>query len=262
MSSELGRQLTEAEFKKLCEALWSWTLCAECSADRGCISEQCPSYRLQRLSHFLLYYTRQCRVYSDATERLQDRTVKKHEDLWWIVKHIRRNPTMTKAQLTHQVKRLGPACADTPTGPITDQGLAIDLATRICTMINCYSQPRGISILEQCLHQIPWQDDISFATYIDRLFPSAQDVPLKDASRDFSDEMRLKLTASRLKKDLALKFRPTDDLASHLKLDRQSNTLEVFQHTAVLKEHLRLTKDAAPNLSISDSLKLYVRLFY
>ena len=256
MSSDLGSRLSDAELRSLCETLWSWTFCIDCAADRACRTGSCPSQRIQRLSHFSRYYERQCTVYLDATASFPQRTLKKHADLWWIIERLRQQPSTTKDALLRVT--WASSAEKTAVAEARDQSLAIDLAVRIATTVNCFSQPRGVSILEQGLNQVPWQGDVSFAEYIERLFPTALDESQKPASRDVPDEVRLKITASRLKKDLGLTFRPTDDLASHLRLDRESNVLEIYQHAAVLKEHLRLTRDAAPNLSVAESLKSYV----
>ena len=260
MSPDLGTRLSDIGLRGLYTALWSWAVCAECTTDRGCRTSNCPSQRLQRLVRFSRYYAEQCMIYIVAAESSSEWSLKKHADLWWIIEHLRQNPRATKESLINVVKEAltrGPGTS-TSQIPETDLGLAIDLAVRISTMVNCFSQPRGVSILEQGLHQLPWQNDVPFDMYIESLFPAEWDTHLKRGNRDISDEIRSKITAGRLKKDLGLTFRPTDNLASHLKLDRQSNVLEIFQHTAFLKEHLRLTKDAPHDLSVTDSLRLYV----
>lgn len=261
MSSDLGTELSDVELKGLCKALWSWKFCAECTAGRTCEpawNSNCPSQRLRRLTYFSKYYARQCRIYLDAAESFGKRTLKNHDDLWRTIEYMRQNSSVTKDRLINALKaNPGSSAGQTPTGPEADHGLAVDLAARILTMVNCFSQPRGVSILEQGLHQVPWHHDVSFDEYIERLFPTHWNTDPKNSSRDLPDQLRLKITASRLKKDLDLTLRPTDDLASHLKLDYQSNVLEIFQHTAVLKEHLRVTKDAPSDLSSADFLKLY-----
>ena len=262
MSANLEAALSENELKELCKTLWSWTLCAECERDRTCTSpsnSNCPSNRLPRLVHFSKYYAQQCRVYLDATDTLSERSVKTHRDLWDIINCLRRMPEVTKGRLIEVTKAAsvgrsagsGHGSADVT----TDQGLAVDLAVRVFTMINCYTQPRGVSILEQGLHQAPWHQDVPLTKYIENLFPDDWSAPLKSESIGLSEEVRERITAAKLKKDLGLTFRPTNDIASHLRLDRQSNVLEIFQHTAVLKEHLRLTKDSPNDLPVAESLK-------
>ncbi len=72
----------------------------------------------------------------------------------------------------------------------------------------------------------------------------------------FSVDIKRTLMAKKMKKRIGIKFQRTDDLRRHLKLDRKQNVLEIYHHTAFLKEHLRLTKDKPHNLSTSDSLRL------
>ena len=71
-----------------------------------------------------------------------------------------------------------------------------------------------------------------------------------------SMDVKAALMARKLKKRAGLRFRPTDDLRSHLQLDRKSGSVDIYHHTAFLKEHLRLTKDAPKDMSVSDSLRL------
>ena len=257
MSSNLSTRLSSAEVKILCKVLWSWALCDECATEQCCKSSKCPSARLEQLDHFTTYYARQCAVYINVTASIPQRIVNTHTDLWSIIKHVQQNADQTKAQM---ISKLFAGTRKTQvegqSSMKLDQAFAIDLAVRIATMINCFSQPRGIHFLEHGLHQIPWQEDISFVVYLETLFSREQGELTKSRSA-LSDEIRLQISAGRLKKHLGLTFRPTDNLASHLQLDRQNNVLEVFQHTAVLKEHLRITRDTLPDLPIAESLKLY-----
>jgi hypothetical protein len=68
--------------------------------------------------------------------------------------------------------------------------------------------------------------------------------------------MRRALKAKKLQKHAGLQFRSTDDLRSHLKLDDALGVVDLFHHTAFLKEHLRLTKDKPLNMTVGDSLRL------
>ena len=71
-----------------------------------------------------------------------------------------------------------------------------------------------------------------------------------------SDDIKAALMAKKLKKRAGLSFRPTDDLRDHLQLDRKTGSVEIYHHTAFLKEHLRLTKESPKGMSVSDSLRL------
>jgi hypothetical protein len=79
---------------------------------------------------------------------------------------------------------------------------------------------------------------------------------LNDAGRGAGQDMKSTLRATKLKKQAGLKFRPTDDLRCHLRLDRKLGIVDIFLHTAFLKEQLRITKNIARPVSLEDCLKL------
>jgi hypothetical protein len=95
---------------------------------------------------------------------------------------------------------------------------------------------------------VPWRGDIPFSEFITSIFPKT-DHPSIDQIKD-------NLRAIKLKKRAGIKFEPTDDLRYHLKLDRKRAVVEIFHHTAFLKEHLRLTRDQPRNMSVADSINL------
>ena len=70
------------------------------------------------------------------------------------------------------------------------------------------------------------------------------------------DQIKHNLRATKLKKRAGLSFEATDDLRNHLKLDKKRAAVQVFHHTAFLKEQLRLTRDEPKNMSTSDYIKL------
>ncbi|KAL6716713.1 hypothetical protein ACLMJK_006281 [Lecanora helva] len=88
------------------------------------------------------------------------------------------------------------------------------------------------------------------------MLPLTDHPGLNDTETKMYMDIKPSLMARKLKKRIGMKVRPTNDLRSHLKIDRRTNTLEVFHHVAFLKEHLRLTKDSPRNLNIEDSLRL------
>ena len=267
MQSKLDKEMNSSELRNLCRVLWDWPFCVDCEAGKQCHapadtwSLTCSSWRLRRLKCFIKYYKRQCIVYLDATESPR-KSLRTHADLLRLIEKIRSKPSSTKSEVIDELEAGIGSQGSTqefaqPTISATlDSEFAVDLAARIMLMVNCFSQSRGISILEQGLHQIPWQRDVSFDAYVDQLFPSVWKENPEDASRDLSDDLRAKLAAGKLKNHLGICFRPTDDLTRHLELDHQNNTLEVFQHTTILKEHLRLSKNAPKDVPVAEYLKL------
>jgi hypothetical protein len=175
-----------------------------------------------------------------------------HESLMEIVRKLKSHPDITRAQFTEmaferQAGRRKPS-------PV-DQDRAVNLAVRVMVMINCSGKPRSSSLLEHGAHHIRWRGDVTFSQFIEGVFPAIDHPGLNDYDIGSSLDMRTALTANKLKKRAGLKFRPTDDLSNHLKFDRRTGVVDIYHHTAFLKEYLRLTKSKG-KLTISDTLKL------
>ena len=44
------------QLRQLCQTLWSWTLCNDCSGLHHCQNDGCPGQRFMRLTRFFNYY--------------------------------------------------------------------------------------------------------------------------------------------------------------------------------------------------------------
>lgn len=55
------------------------------------------------------------------------------------------------------------------------------------------------------------------------------------------------LKVTRLRKVAGLRSCPTNDLHGHLRLDHRAGTVNIYHHTAVLKEHLMCSRSSAKN---------------
>lgn len=170
-----------------------------------------------------------------------------------MIQHLKSNPNISRAQLT--IKLLEDR-AGRNASSAADLERAINLAVRIMTMVNCSAQRQCSGLLEHGAFQIPWRSDIPFSQFINDAFPMTDHPSLNEDDHKFAMDMRRALMAKKIKKHIGVKFQRTDDLRRHLKLDRRKNVLEIFHHTAFLKEHLRLTKDEPRDLSTADSLKM------
>jgi hypothetical protein len=159
-----------------------------------------------------------------------------------IVEELKSNPEVTRNTLLEKIFSDRPAR--------NDQERALNIAVRVMMMVNCASSRQSSALLEHGDQQIPWGCDVPFSEFITSTFPTT-DHPSIDHIKD-------NLRATKLKKRAGLRFEPTDDLRNHLKLDRKRAVVEIFHHTAFLKEQLRITKDQPSNTSITQSIKLYV----
>lgn len=176
-----------------------------------------------------------------------------HEDLFDIIQHLKQEPDITRSQFAINFLENIPGRRPPP---YADRERAINLAVKVMTMINCSAQRQSSGLLEHGASQIAWRNDVTFSQYISGIFPRTDHPSFNDEDMKAQQHMKTALMARKLKKRIGLRFLPTDDLRAHLKLDRKSNTVEIYHHTAFLKEHLRLTKDKPSGLSTSDSLKM------
>ena len=246
-------KVTEQQLRTLGEILWSWNFCEGCRTGRSCDTETCPSQRVKRLGRFFKHYKDLTSSYEADTAPGDRVALSTHEDLFAIIKRLKLEPDITRVAFAAEVfkedtRRRLPSSAD--------QERAINLAVKVLAMVNCSAQRQSSGLLEHGLSQAPWRSDVTFSQFVIDTFPLTDHPSLNDDDLKGSIDLKATLMAKKLKKRIGLKFQPTDDLRRHLKLDRKTRVLEVYHHTAFLKEHLRLTKDKAPNMSVSESIKL------
>ncbi|KAH8800302.1 hypothetical protein F5884DRAFT_686099 [Xylogone sp. PMI_703] len=245
---------TEDDLFRLSQALWDWPVCTHRRLDGRCLKEGCPGARFSRLARFFEYYRDLAASYECDLAPGEIPALNSHEDLFEIIRELKSNPALTRIVL---VLKTFPPLTTGANVSKHDQERAINLAVKVMMMINCVAQNRSASILELGNLRAPWKDDIPFRQFITEMFPTTDHPGVNNSSEDeeLGIDMKTSLTAKKLKKHAGLKFKPTDDMRSHLKLDRKKGIVEIYHHTAFLKEHLRLTKDEAENQSVTDQLK-------
>ena len=124
-------------------------------------------------------------------------------------------------------------------------------------MINCSDASRDAILLELGADHIPWRQDMAFAQFMEDAFPKTDHPNLngKDSSA-VSTEIKASICAKRLKRIAGLRFQATDDLRNHLKLDQKEGIVEIYHHTAVIKEHLNASRNAVRSAAVEDSITL------
>lgn len=217
------------------------------------MAENCPSRRSEGLKRFFDYYMDLIAAHEPIFPFSKRPGLSQHEDILRIISELKSKPTITRLELA---KKLFASHAFPEQIPTAEEKQAINLAVKVMTMINCSMQKPSSSLLEQGMNTVPWRNDIPFCQFITDIFPRVDHPTISEDDLMSSLNMRAALMAKKLKKHAGLTFRPTNDLGSHLKLDRKNHVVEIYHHTAFLKEHLRLTKQEPLNMSIEDSLKL------
>ena len=243
---------TETQLRTLSQVLWSWACCDNCQNWDQCATQSCPSQRRKRLQRFFKYYAELTASYDPDIGVGEHPALQTHEDLLKIIRQLKLEPEITRAALATKI--YGASGERTPR--VEDQERAINLAVKVMVMVNCSAERQSSGLLEHGAYQIAWRGDHTFCQFIQDMFPKTDNPTINADESNPPLDMKTALTARNLKKQIGLKIRPTDDIRRHLKLDRTEKIVDVYHHTAFLKEHLRLTKDKPPNMSVSNSLRL------
>jgi len=244
--------VTEEVLQNLGEVLWSWPSASPCASDRIPAVEE---DRSKRLGRFFDYYKSQITSYDPDIIAGKRAALSSHEDLFRIIRILKRHPTKTRAQLLRIAFEDSTQRFSVSTN---DQEDALNLAMKIMVMLNCYAEWPSSGLLENGLFQAPWRSEITLIQFVKDCFPLTDHPSLNDDNELKVVDIKSSLTGKKLKKHAGIKFRPTDDLRRHLNFDRKTAVVEVYHHTAFLKEHLRLTKDKKTGHNVADALELYV----
>ncbi|KIN02949.1 hypothetical protein OIDMADRAFT_71173, partial [Oidiodendron maius Zn] len=222
---------SDCQFKKLCHVLWEWDICDGCKIDQSCLSIRCPwQKRSLKLQPFFRLYQKITASYMPEMHTTSNYALRTHEDLFEIIQTLKQNPTTPRANLTatHFARR-----GYNSQPHLADQNRAFDLAVRAMTTVDCSIENQSGSDV------LVWEDDKSFQELV-RSIGSTKYCPVLADDEERSLDPKEQLSAIRLKKGAHIKFRGTDDIKNHLRLEGE--TVEIFHHTSILKEHLRLTR--------------------
>lgn len=240
------RKLDRLELKTLCKVLWNWQYCAECATSTECPTNDCPWQRSKRLESYFRFYQHVTTLYVPEFSTSGSIALRSHGDLFDIISIIKKNADRPRESVTKEyfVKRYG----DPQHFPaVADQKRSFDMAVKVMTMVECSSENQSLGNLEKGVQPIIWRDDTSLAQFLSSAFPKTNCPSLNQApSSARTMNIRDALKVTELKKIAGLRFRPTDDLRHHLRLDPKTGWVDIFHHTRALKEHLIATL-AEPN---------------
>lgn len=239
------------DLRNLVKTLWQWRLCQSCEAGAECEQSLCPwTQCAERLETFFQYY-RETTVGYIPEFTSPVKALKTHHDLRAIIRDIKLSPQLQRHTISQlHFSQRAAAREETELPSQFEQDQAFNFAVRIMTMVNSSSEDHVESaLLESGSMPVTWHRDTSFADFINAAFPT-QDTTLQVTNNgDFINQSTklAKLTAKRLKRVAGLQLVPTDNLQNHLRLDARRNIVEIYHHTAVLKEHLLTEMDAEPH---------------
>jgi len=243
---------TQKQLYNLGQVLWSWPQEEGSHNCIGCIDEGCLARRSKRLNPFFDIYNDLTVSYEPDLRSDETPALKTHDDLLRIFQVLKNMPDVARVDFTSS---FFPEQNKGKLPPMLEQERGVNLAVRIMFMINCSAQHQSFGLLEHGLDKAEWRNDSTFVQFMTDIFPMSDHPGINNEDESLSFDMKASIMARKLKKVAGIKFRPTNDLRSHLKLDQKLGVVEIFHHTAFLKEHLRLTKDAPRDISVGDCLK-------
>lgn len=237
-------EVTDADLQNFCRAAWDWDFCVFCDNGQNCQGAPCPRQRWGRLEPFFEYYRTVTASYVPELSLDAPEAITSHKEICDLILHIRQNASVPRSQVTEAffTKRRS---HDGQVPAAEDQDRAINLAMKLMTMISCTTETQAGGLLESGVQPSIWRGDKSLADFFTLTFPM-RDHPSLNDSEESAIDIKTQLTAKKLKKVAGLKFRGVDDIRNHLKLDQTTGILDIYHHTAVLKEHLMASKEKAP----------------
>ncbi|KAH8193668.1 hypothetical protein TruAng_012165 [Truncatella angustata] len=243
---ELARE-EDKWIRKLGEALWIRERCDGCDSNRPC-SDQCPGSRYEKLARYVQF----CKAVVDPEhdESTLRAFLRDEAKLLEIVRVLRSNPDITREELERVVKHMivGTVTIIPPTVLV---GHAVKIMTMLDSAPALQTSPQR---LENAEARVPWSPKSTFSEFVEQAFPTTKHSILSDHTHSDFNEFIGDLSAVNIRNALKVSIRGTSILQDHLKLDRRSNVLEIYHHTAFIKEQLRQTKDAK-DLTVAQSLK-------
>lgn len=121
-----------------------------------------------------------------------------------------------------------------------DQYRAFSIAVNIISMVPCSIENQWPTYLGAGTSPQAWHRDTTFEQFQKLAFPKAA-VTSKTKGmyeKQKTQDIGPSLVARRLKKLAKLKFKGTDDLRRHLRLDTREGIVYIYRQTSVIKEHL------------------------
>lgn len=234
---------SDAHLQSLGESLWDWKLCDRCAGKARCNDLECPWSRAEKLKRFWTYYKELTASYVPEFLPGSSPALSDQQDLHQLLRRLKTHSELPRSHLTRDYfserSGSGEKCPHR-----ADQDRAFNLAIQLLFMINCNGSPQISGGLPRAGHMaLAWQDGRSVQSVMEEAF--RRPAPAFSTEVEVSERsigVRYDLAAKRLQREAGLRFEGTDDLSRHLKMDRVLGIVEIFQHSAALKESLRASQ--------------------
>lgn len=234
--------VNDFDLKRLCETLWRWNSCDICTSGRSCGSASCPWKRWKRLKPFFQFYKACTASYVPEILIGNYPALSRHEDLFEIIRLLQDKHKSTRESLMEEYFSLR---GEDSQPEETDMHRAFNLALKVMTMVTCSGENQPADLIDAGSEPVEWRNSDSLSQFVESAFP-IRDHPTLNDKDEAGIDVKSQLKAVQLQNIAGLKFRGTDNLRDHLRMNQETGVVELYHHTSVLKEHLNM-KDLGEN---------------
>lgn len=206
----------------------------------------CPWKRWKRLKPFFQFY-RACTA-SYVPELLigNHPALRGHEDLLNIIRLLQdKCETPREIVMEEYFSLLG----ENSPPEESDMHRAFNLAFKVMTMVTCSGENHPADVFDAGSEPAEWRNSDSLSQFFESAFP-IRDHPTLNEKDEAGIDIKSQLKAVQLQNIAGLKFRGTDNLRDHLRMNQETGVIDLYHHTSVLKEYLNM-KGSDPNNSVS-----------
>lgn len=229
-------KVDEAHFQELCQTLWQWGSCDACTAGHQCGIMSCPWRRWKRLNPFFQFYKACTASYVPELLVGTHPALSGHEDLLNIISLLQDKSTTPREILMEQyLATLG----ENSQPEESDMHRAFNLAVKVMTMVTCSGENQPADLFSAGSAPVEWRNGDSLAQFFESAFP-IRDHPTLNEKDEGGVDIKSQLKAVQLQSIAGLKFRGTDNLRDHLRMNQETGIVDLYHHTSVLKEHLNM----------------------
>jgi hypothetical protein len=220
--------------QKLGQILWNWKLCGQCTDKSTCADLTCPWNRADELETFWNLYEGMSNAYSP--ERLGRRAaIGSHGELLDIIDKARSRHTMPRREVLCEIFERSDEEDDKPPTSY-DQNRAFKIATSAALLMDFGVLHDAANLSFGASALVHWRDSVSADDFIAEVFPE----------RATSTDLQAILPGLQVKKltrHAKLQLKATNDIRSHLLLDKKEKVVWVFHQGTALRQFIAATRD-------------------
>lgn len=226
----------DTHLQNLCQTLWRWEWCDNCTSGQFCGSTNCPWRRWKRLKPFFQFYKACTASYVPDLLVGSHPALCRHEDLFHIIRLLQDKCASSRQSLMEECfSQLG----EDSQPEESDKHRALNLALKVMTMVTSSGEHQPADFLVAESEPVEWCNNDSLSQFFESAFP-IRDHPSLNEKDETGIDIKSQLRASQLQNIAGLKFRGTDNLRDHLRMNQETGIIELYHHTSVLKEYLNM----------------------